>query len=268
MKRAAIIFALLGFAILVFSQNASKLSLKEIMKGHHFVGHLPQNIYWGENSRIIYFNWNPEDQLVDDLYQTDITGSAPQKVTLEAQTQLPDRRGVYSRDRKWKSYIKNGDLFLLDIEKENILQITNTIARESNPLFSRDQKRLFFTLNNNVFAWSLSDGSMQQLTDFRKGKAIADKKQLPDQQQWLKEDQLAHFEILQLKEKQRKAREEKREALQPKRPAPVYLNGRNISRVQVSPDGRYVTYLLSNSPKNSKRTKVPDFVTEEGYLND
>ena len=48
---------------------------------------------------------------------------------------------------------------------------------------------------------------------------------------------------------------------------PIYLKGKNISQIQVSPDGRFITYVLSKSA-NSKRTKVPDFVTENGYLKD
>ncbi len=63
------------------------------MKGNHFVGHLPQNIYWGENSQDIYFSWNPEDELLNSLYQTTINGDVPQKVSLDARKALPSTRG-------------------------------------------------------------------------------------------------------------------------------------------------------------------------------
>ena len=261
----------IGFILLTFpliSQNQSSLSLTEIMKGNHFVGHLPQNIHWGENSQDIYFSWNPDDELISSLYQTTINGSTLQKVSLEDQKTLsPSRGGAYNRARTTKVYAKNGDLFLLDIAKNATTQITNTFARESNPRFSLDEKQVFFQLDNNAFAWSIPTGTITQLTNFKKGKEKPKARKLNTQENWLKEDQLAYFDILQLKKEQREIREHQREDLAPKRPSAVYLGNKRISQIQVSPNGRFVTYLLSKSP-NSKRTKVPDFVTETGYLKD
>ena len=169
--------------------------------------------------------------------------------------------------RTTKVYAKNGDLFLLDIAKNTTVQITNTFARESNPVFSKDEQQVFFQLDNNAYAWQIQGGTITQLTNFRKGNEKPKDKKLNAQENWLQEDQLAYFDILQLKKEQREAREAQREDLSPKRPFPVYLKGKNISQIQVSPDGRFITYILSKSP-TSKRTKTPDFVTENGYLKD
>lgn len=268
MKKSSLLFPFIcGLLSIGFAQNQSTLSLTEIMKGNHFVGHLPQNIYWGENSQNIYFSWNPEDELLRSLYQTNTKGATPQKVSIEKQKSMPNARGGdYNKARTAKVYAKNGDLFLLDIAKNSTTQITNTFARESNPVFSADEQLIFFQMNNNAFAWQVDNGSITQLTNFKKGNAKQDK-QLNEQESWLEEDQLAYFDILSLKKEQREAREAQREELAPKRPSPIYLKGKNVSQIQVSPDGRFITYLLTKSP-NSKRTKVPDFVTENGYLKD
>ncbi|MEM1121041.1 MAG: prolyl oligopeptidase family serine peptidase [Bacteroidota bacterium] len=238
------------------------------MRGHHFVGHLPSNIYWGENSQDLYFSWNPEDELLNSLYQTDINGVTPKKVTLERQKALPSARGgAYNKDRTAKVYTKNGDLFMLDISNNSTTQITNTLARESNPVFSKDEQSIFFQMSNNLYSWSVRNGQIRQLTDFKKGKEKAKTPKLNEQEQWLQDDQLEHFDILQLKKAQRTAREDRQEELAPHRPLTIYLQGKNVSQIQASPDGRFITYLLSKSA-NGKRTKVPDFVTENGYLKD
>ena len=54
----------------IFAQkgNLSKLSIKQIMQGPDFVGHLPSRINWSDDSKTIYFNWNPEDAISDSLY--------------------------------------------------------------------------------------------------------------------------------------------------------------------------------------------------------
>jgi len=251
-----------------FAQNQSSLSLTEIMKGNHFVGHLPSNIYWGENSQDIYFSWNPEDELLNSLYQTNVNGQAPQKVAIEQQKVLPSSRGgTYNKARTAKVYAKNGDLFLLDLVKNSTTQITNTLARERNPTFSKEENSVYFQMSNNLYSWSIENGQIVQLTNFQKGKEKSKDKRLNAPEQWLNDDQLEHFEILQLKKKQREAREDRNDNSAPKRPKAIYLNGKNISQIQASPDGRFITYLLSKSA-TSKRTKVPDFVTENGYLKD
>jgi len=269
MKKTNLFLAFLFcLPIIGFAQNQSALSLTEIMKGNHFVGHLPQNIYWGENSQNIYFSWNPNDELTNSLYQTTVSGTTPQEVSVAAQKVLPSSRGgAYNKARAAKVYAKNGDLFLLDIAKNTTTQITNTFARESNPQFSADEQQVFFQMDNNAFTWSIATGTITQLTNFRKGNDQSKRKRLNPQEDWLQEDQLAYFDILQLKKEQREARKVQREDLAPKRPSAVYLGSKRISQIQVSPDGRFITYLLSKSP-NSKRTKVPDFVTETGYLKD
>ena len=262
-----LLILLLG-ATPTFSQNQSSLSLTEIMKGNHFVGHLPQNIHWDENSQDIYFSWNPEDELVRSLYTTDIQGKTPQKVAIEKRKILPSSRGgTYNQDRTAKVYTKNGDLFSLNLVDNSTTQITNTLARESNPTFSKDGQSIFFVQSDNAFSWSRQNGTITQLTNFKSGKEKPKNKILNDQEQWLQDDQLAYFDILKLKKAQKEAREAQNDQLAPKRPKAVFLKGKNINRIQVSPDGRFVTYLLSKSA-NSKRTKVSDFVTENGYLKD
>ncbi len=267
MKKFALLGCFLVISVLAFGQRQSNLSLTEIMKGHHFVGHLPQDIRWADDSRTIYFSWNPEDELLRSTYKTDINGGQPQKLTVEEQKGLP-AAGAYNAAHTLKAYSKNGDLFLKDLARGKTTQITNTLAAERNPSFSSDGKLVFFRLEDNVYSWSLDNGMLSQLTDFKKGNKKPKDKKLNEQQQWLKDDQLAHFDILQLRKETREAREDKAETLKPQRPQTVYLSDKNSLRLQVSPDGRFVTYLLSKSASGSKRTKVPDFVTQEGYLND
>ena len=40
--------------------NKSSLSIKKIMQGDDFVGHLPSNPQWSLDGQTLYFDWNPE----------------------------------------------------------------------------------------------------------------------------------------------------------------------------------------------------------------
>ncbi len=48
-------------------ETETKISLAEIMKGEEFIGYLPEAVSWSEDSRYVYFSWNP--QHVSQLFQ-------------------------------------------------------------------------------------------------------------------------------------------------------------------------------------------------------
>ena len=156
-----------------------------------------------------------------------------------------------------KAYTKSGDLFLLDISSGKKTQITNTINAEYNVNFSGDEKHIIYQSDNNVFAWNITDGTTQQLTNFQSGSGKKEKQQA-DYEEWLNDDQLAYFQILKERKMVSELRKETREAQSPKRPQAIYLKGQSLSNVSLSPDMRFVTYRLTKRTQ-AKRTKVPAF---------
>ena len=44
--------------------NTSTLTIKKIMQGDDFVGHLPSDPQWSTDGQTLYFNWNPEQAQV------------------------------------------------------------------------------------------------------------------------------------------------------------------------------------------------------------
>ena len=156
MKKITILFTLITISTFSYSQNKSSLSLTEIMKGDHFIGHVPTGISWSNNSQELYFLRNPEDELLSSMYRTDFNGSTPKKVSLEERKIMPPTRsGTYNKTRTKKVFSQNGDLYLWDVAANSGKQITNTLAWEGNPVFSKDEKQIFFQMDNNAFALSL-----------------------------------------------------------------------------------------------------------------
>jgi len=54
------------FLILIFapafawSQAITELSVEKIMRDPKWIGVSPSNVFWGEDSKQAYFQWNPE----------------------------------------------------------------------------------------------------------------------------------------------------------------------------------------------------------------
>ncbi len=246
--------------------NLSPLKIEQIMQGERFVGYSPSNIFWSQDSKTIYFSWNPEMDTLNSLYKVSVEGGTPEKVTSEEEKSLPGRFGVYNKDYSEWLYQYNGDLFLMEISSGETIQITNTLDRESSPSFSGDETKVLFTKENNVYAWDKEAGTIEQLTNFKSGSARPSPAH-PEYKRWLREDQLDLFEVLGERKAKSELREERNKAREPKRPMEIYYGKSRISDLQLSPDLRFVTYRLTDRA-DADGTRVPDFVTESGYIED
>ena len=263
MKRILLLMLLTAPAL---GQQLAPLTVEKIMRDPKWIGVSPSNINWSEDGKQVYFNWNPDKNPGDSLYSISVTSKTPQKVTASVRRTLPSNNGEYNKARTKKTFERNGDIYLLDILTGKQTALTNTVAREFNPYFSFDEKRIFFTTDQNVYSIEISSGAIQQWSDFKRGSRKSDPKQ-GDQEKWLNADQLALMEILKERNENKKATDKARKFDQPKRPKEIYLDDKNIDAVRVSPDEKFITYRLTKVA-GAKNTIVPNYVTETGFTTD
>lgn len=244
--------------------NISTLSIEQIMQGPKFVGNLPDYIKWADNSKQFYFYWNPENALSDSLYSYDIETGETNKVDFDTEWDLPSR-GVYNVDRTKKLYSKNGDIFYIDFTNSNKIQVTNTLDRESSPKFVLNDSKIVFRQDNNLYTWDIQSGEFEQVTNFVTG-SESTKSDIPSdlKERWLYDDQLRLSSVLAKKKEKRDTGKKITEKEKLKRPMPIYLSGKRLMWADLSPDGNYVSYVFMKRSK-SKRTDVPNYVTELGY---
>ena len=247
------------------SNNQSQLTIDQIMQGDDFVGYLPTNIDWSENNKDIYFSWNPDKDTINSTYKVNINSKKIDKASFE-ELKLKMSISDVSKDGKWSVYDKEGDLFLRDNVSNTLKRLTNTNTYESNPQFSGNQKAIIFQQSNNFYLWHLTDNTIEQLTDFNSGNERPEKP-LSEQDQWLLDDQLKYFNILEKRKGEDKAKTDRREQTKLERPETIYLGDKNIFGLNITPDLNYVSYRLY-TPSKSKNTVVPDYVTESGYTTD
>lgn len=245
------------------TENKSALTIEKIMQGTNFIGTSPTNISWSDDSKTIYFNWNPDNELLSSRYKINVV--TPKKIEKVAVEELKaiSHNGDWNEDYTQKVYSKNGDIFLYNIQNKTTRQITNTLDSEYYTFFSDDQKHIIYTKKSNIYLWNIQTGTTEQITDFRKGIKNG-KSRLPDYQEWLNHDQLTYFEILEERKTKRELQESQQEQLKPNRPLTIFYGHNQISNITVSKDLNFVTYRLTKSPK-TKSTNYMEFVTESGY---
>lgn len=266
MKHLTLILLFLATSLSIAqTENQSTLTIDQIMQGEDFVGYLPTNIEWADDSKAIYFSWNPDNDTIRSTYEVNIKSKNIKKRSFE-DLKTTSNAGDLSKDNNWKVYEKGGDLFLQNTTTFVSKRITNTIDRESNPQFSGDQKSIIYQKDNNLFQWDISEGTTLQLTNFKSGNERPDRK-LNAQDQWLEDDQLKYFNILEKRKNENEAQSYRREQTRFDRPETIYTGDKNLFGLTISPDLNYVVYRLYNTP-NDKNTIVPDYVTDSGYTTD
>ena len=248
------------------------------MRDPKWIGSSPSAPQWSADGKTLFFSWNPDKAIADSLYfitteiKTPVKASVSQKQNLVFANSL-----VYNLNRSAYVYNKDGDIFYTELKTGRIKKITETTDTETNPQFSFGDSRIVYNRNQNLFSWNIATGETQQLTNLKPGSAPpatvnpATAQAIPgvnQQEAWLKKDQLQYFEVLRSrKEKKDKADAYTKETVK-KELRSIALEDKTLQILNISPDGRFISYRLTKPITLNKTTIVPSYVTETGFTTD
>ena len=253
-----------------------ELTIAFIMQGPGLIGTSPSRLRFSADGTKLYFSWNSPDKL-DSLnaeapesaydhyvelqdeagYQVlDIASGSIDKLTDEKADSLVPTESAWNKARTRRAEIRDGDLFLVDLDEKTTRQITATLARESQVHVSQVGSKVYFRRDDNLYMVPWSGGPIRQLTDIRIDEAPAEDEPSV-QQQFLIDQQKQFFKDF----------EKDEEELKKKHPAAVYIGkGWSIDEIAVSPSGRYAALEISKEPSDAREPLVAHFVTKSGYV--
>ncbi len=263
-----LIFVFLLTSIAVSAQQ--KLTVEKIMSDPKWIGTSPSRPYWSMDGNYLFFDWNPDNSADDSLYYITVDDKKPRKADAAMRKNIPTAVAYNSTYTQYV-YSRDGDIFFTDTKSNKTKQVTQTRDQETNPQFSFNETKVVYTLNQNLYAWDIAEGTTTQLSNFQKGTAPAtsDKKeQLNEQEKWLKDDQLKNFDVLRTRKAKKDATDSMNKLLpKNKELKAIYLDDKAINGISISPDGKFITYRLLKMATGAKNTVVSDYVTESGFTN-
>jgi dipeptidyl aminopeptidase/acylaminoacyl peptidase len=249
-----------------------ELTVDGIMRGPRLVGYPPTSVYWSQDSQRVYFRWKRPDEprlKETSLYVVNRDGTGLRRLSDDEAKQAPPANGELSKDKSMTVFADEGDIFIYDHAKQARRQITRTVDAETNPHFTFDQKRIYFTRLSNLYVMALDGGALEQLTDIRTGGG-ATPSATPkgtDSQEYLKKEARGLLDAVRERAEQREEQEKKRKEREKRKPFNL-PTGQNAVNLSLSADGKYVIATISEPGTGSKNTIVPNFVTESGYTED
>jgi dipeptidyl aminopeptidase/acylaminoacyl peptidase len=252
------------------TQPGFELTVPNIMRGPEHVGEPPAMVRWTDDARWVYFRWKPGGETWSAemaLYRVAATGGEPVRLSdAEADSVgLLFSGGDISPDERTRATAYQGDLYLIERRTMKTRRLTDTKAAESNPVFSQDGRTLFFLRENNLFALSLADGALRQLTDMRSGTPPRERS-AEGQRKFMEEEQLHLFEHIRLQAQQKEEQDARRKAREAADLKPVYLQqDERAMGLAIDRGGRYAVLRVGKPARDSRQTMVPNWVTTSGY---
>ena len=246
------------------------LTLKRIMADRDWLGNGPEQPYWADDSKSVYYRQKQPGAEQRDLLQIDLKGNPIQTVSLETMGLVDVRQGVDSPDGRWKVYARQGDIYVKNLRSGRIRQLTRTAEVESKPLFTSDSAGVIFHREQMVLVRDLESGLEVQAADLR----MEDDPDAEDEDfDYLKEQQKRLFEIIRLNEYREERAEEHSRTEQNADPSrldsPWYLGkDTEIVSTRLSPDRRWLAVVTydSDKEKEGKDGSMPNYVTDTGYV--
>jgi dipeptidyl aminopeptidase/acylaminoacyl peptidase len=280
------------------SPKKFELTVDSIMRGTDLVGYEPSRVYWSQDSQRVYFQWKRagESRLKEpDLYVVNRDGGGLRKLSEEEARQAPPPAGDLSKDKTMTVFAEDGDIFIYDNVKNERRQITSTVEGEIGPRFTKDQKHIVFTRQNNLYRMALDGAGVTQLTDVRAGGAPAEtaapqrgfggqrqqgqqgqqgaaggrtsQQRGTESQEYVKNEERELIEAVRERAQNREEQEAKHKQREKRKPF-TPPQGQSVAGLQISPDGKYVLATVIQPPSGAKNSVVPNYITESAYTED
>jgi dipeptidyl aminopeptidase/acylaminoacyl peptidase len=254
-----------------------QLTIRQIMQGPGLVGTAPSDLRFSADGRTVYFAWHdparldslnaiaPENAYEHYLdlekeaatYRLDVETRKTEKLSKAAADSTVPDEFAWDRERRRRAEIRDGDLFLVDLEPARTRRVTQTVATEGAVQISRNGATVYFQRGNDLYSVPWDGGPVRQLTNLE----LADDPEASEpnpQRKFLIDEQKELF--VEFKERGDDDDDEAR----PKR---IYLGtGFEVQRLLVSPSGRFAALGLNKPASGGRRPVIPIVVTESGYV--
>lgn len=245
--------------------TVAPLTLRDAARDDRWLGLGVRDVRWAPDGGVVYFRWNrrpdPSDvPEADPWFRADRSGTWVEEVPLGEVESIPAATIDWSEDGRRATWVRNGEVFLYDPETSPpIRKVTSLVESARSARLAERGSAIHFELGEALYRYDIDTGGLRVLAS----RVTRDDEPETDAGRWLAEQQRDLFEHVRRREAERERRAAVAGAGRPQS-IPAGPSSR-IADIQLSPDGRYVTFRARTSDRRRPSTRYLDYVDESGY---
>jgi dipeptidyl aminopeptidase/acylaminoacyl peptidase len=249
-------------------ESMDNVELDLIMEGSDFSGTRPSAVRWDGDGSRLWFRWKRWDKEELSTFEYDPVSRDLRQLTDEEAERIPPQNAVWDRERNRALWTVRDSLVVYDSHAKTTKPLLARVNGARPTMFAPDGSVAVISYDRNLFAIPVVGSEqaplLRQLTDIRDGQPP---KEGPpnDHQRWLREQQLALFDVLQRAEEERL---EQREESERGRAKPLYLAGWRAAGLRPDPTLTWVAVQQVKPASEAKTADVPNYVTASGFTED
>lgn len=254
----------IGFISISFGQleNISKLQISEIMKGEGFIGNLPHDIIWTPDNKIIY-QLDEDNDRVDEYFYSKFSQEEFVKLRPVELNDFALDGYEQSKNGKHFYYTNGPSLFAWKRGEDQVKLLYYDLKGIQSVQLVNDTSKLYFINDGNLYEYGLNQPEVKQITNFisgsesKAGSSNAMERYLENQQQEL-------FDVVRKDLDRANEKKKRKELRNYSIPLPIYTEKGYLHSVKITPDEKFVTFIISDYPK-LENTQVEDHITQSGW---
>ncbi len=238
------------------------------MANPDWIGPAVDAAWWSWDGKRAYFPLKRAGSGLHDLYAVDVSGGAPMtRVTDPERAGIDAANPVYDSAHRRSAFIRNGDVFVRDLQSGALTQLTRGTDAAADPQFTAGDGGLVWHVDGSWYRYRFDQRLTETVIALKAEKdPNADAK--PDA---FRDMQLRLIDTLRREKKDRddkRAQDKTLRQTDPTRAAPPLFLGDDITiqGSSLSPAGRWLVAVVEPKDGDTGRVgKLQKYVTESGY---
>jgi dipeptidyl aminopeptidase/acylaminoacyl peptidase len=246
---------------------STPLTIEEASRNDRWLGLGVRDVRWGLDGSAVYFRWNrhptsgdlPE---ADPWFRADAEGASVEEAPPAEVPFVPNATPAWSTNGRRATWVDGASLFLFDLAAQPATQrIASLSAPLRAPRFAEGGLAIHFEMAESLYRLDLVTKAIVLLA----ARVTADPTKQTDAAARLAAQQRELFPSVVRADSDRVARAALgRTRFDLPQPIPV-ASGTRIDRIQLSPDGRFVTFRALTPDPRRPLTKYVDYLDQSGY---
>ena len=257
-----------SFASAKSAEQSKIITLEKIMSDPKWIANTPKNAVWLSDSTHLIFQQHRKESTLKDVVKLDTTSGAKEVISLPNRHLVEQDDLVFNMDHSLAAYEFGGDIFVNDINKNQVTQVTATSAGESAPQFLNDG-RLVYWQGQTAFVVGLPSLKISEFLNLKMDEApqapkVADDLIATEQHElinYVAEQHAASIEKFEFKQALSKQSS-------PLKRVEFYLGkGNQVNEVSISPSGdKAIAVVAKDLPWRGENDLMPNYIGQDGRI--